>query len=229
MKLAIIPARVGSKRVPEKNIKPFLGKPIIGYSIETALESNLFDEVMVSTDSDKVADVALSFGAKIPFFRSDKNSDDFATTIDVLLEVLEKYKSIGKTFDEVCCIYPTAPFVSIELLKKCYSLLVKDKYDSVFPVIRYSFPIQRALRKDKNNKMKMIFADSKKTRSQDLTPSFQDSGQFYWFNVKPILTKKDLWTDNTGILEITEMEAHDIDTIEDWKIAEFKYKLAMND
>src|SRR6187431_1986511 len=143
MKIAIITARGGSKRIPRKNIKDFLGRPIIAYSIEAALASKLFDEVMVSTDDEEIAQVARSFGASVPFLRSSSASDDFATTAEVLQEVLASYKAIGKEYTSACCIYPTAPFVNAEALTKAYTLLTDKALDSVFPIQRFSFPIQR--------------------------------------------------------------------------------------
>lgn len=228
MRLAIIPARSGSKRILEKNIKPFLGKPIIAYSIEVALRSDLFDEVMVSTDSKEIADIAKQYGAKVPFARSTKNSDDYATTVDVLIEVIESYSKQGKKIETACCIYATAPFVTEKLLSKAYNMFKKEQYDSVFPAISYSFPIQRAIKITNSGKMKMFYPEHKSTRSQDLPTAYHDSGQFYWFNALTILKEKKLWTDNTGILILSELESHDIDTLEDWKIAEFKYRILNN-
>ena len=151
-KIAIITARGGSKRIPRKNVRDFLGKPIIAYSIEKAIESELFDEVMVSTDDTEIADISIKYGAKVPFFRSKKNSDDFSTTPDVLFEVLDSYKKLNKSFDIGCCIYPTAPLISkLELTSTMKMLITKD-LDSVFPALAYSYPIQRALYIDQNNK-----------------------------------------------------------------------------
>jgi pseudaminic acid cytidylyltransferase len=224
-KLAIIPARGGSKRILRKNIKFFLGKPIIAYSIEAALKSNLFDEVMVSTDDEEIREVALKYGAKVPFLRSDKNANDYATTVDVLKEVLETYKRQEKIFDYFVCIYPTAPFVSENLLTKAFDKLLKNKLDCVFSVLKYGFPIQRAMKINERDKIEMIDGSKINTRSQDLQPSFHDAGQFYALNVNSFLQKQKLWTNNTGCLEINELEAQDIDTETDWKLAELKYKL----
>jgi len=224
-KLAIIPARGGSKRILRKNIKFFLGKPIIAYSIEAALKSNLFDEVMVSTDDEEIREVALKYGAKVPFLRSDKNANDYATTVDVLKEVLETYKRQEKIFDYFVCIYPTAPFVSENLLTKAFDKLLKNKLDCVFSVLKYGFPIQRAMKINERDKIEMIDGSKINTRSQDLQPSFHDAGQFYALNVNSFLQKQKLWTNNTGCIEINELEAQDIDTETDWKLAELKYKL----
>jgi pseudaminic acid cytidylyltransferase len=222
MNIAIITARGGSKRIPRKNIKDFLGKPIIAYSIEAALASKLFDEVMVSTDDEEIAQIARSLGASVPFFRSSKASDDFATTAQVLQEVLASYKTSGKEYTYACCIYPTAPFVNAEGLSKAYTLLTEKKLDSVFPIQRFSFPIQRAL-VFKENKLTWLQPENATKRSQDLEATYHDTGQFYFFNVSAFLSSCSLLTGNSSGIEIDEMEAHDIDTEEDWKVAEFKY------
>ncbi len=222
--LAIIPARGGSKRIPRKNIKDFLGKPIIAYSIEAALNSNLFDEVMVSTDDAEIAEIAKQYGAKVPFMRSMENADDFASTVDVLSEVLNEYIILGKSFKNACCIYPTAAFVTPEILKVGYNKLIANNYDSVFPVLRYSYPIQRAL-KVEEGKVKMFYPEFMESRSQDLEPSFHDAGQFYWFKTTLLEEHKKLWTNNTGEIEINELKVQDIDNETDWKMAEIKYRL----
>jgi pseudaminic acid cytidylyltransferase len=222
--ICIIPARGGSKRIPRKNIKEFLGKPIIAYSIHAALDSGLFDEVMVSTDDLEIAEIAKNFGAKVPFMRSVNNSDDFATTFDVIEEVIKSYESQGNKFENICCIYSCAPFVTKHKLNEAYSKLKTDNFDTVFPVIQYSFPIQRAIGLF-NGKIEMFDKKHKNTRTQDLPKSFHDSGQFYWMNTKAILNKKCLITDNTGIIIISELESQDIDTELDWKLAELKYRL----
>ena len=228
LKIAIIPARGGSKRIPRKNIRNFLGKPIIEYSIKTALESGIYDVVMVSTDDVEIADLAKKCGAEVPFYRSSDTSDDNATTAAVLLEVLEKYEGQGKFFDIGTCIYPTAPFITEKVLKESFTLLESGKYDTIFPVVRYSYPIQRAL-KVENNKMKLFSEQYKKSRSQDLEPSFHDAGQFYTFKVKEFKELENLWTENTGVIEMPELEVQDIDNEEDWKIAELKFNLIDRD
>jgi len=223
-KLAIITARGGSKRIPRKNIKNFLGKPIIAYSIEAALQSELFDEVMVSTDDDEIADIAMQYGAKVPFIRSHKNADDYSTTTDVIIEVLNSYRSLDLEFEYACCIYPTAPFVSSKLLKETYSTFQKGTFDSLFPVVRFAYPIQRSLA-EKNGKVEMVWKEHLKSRSQDLEARFHDAGQFYWFNTKTIYAKKALFTDNSGFFEVDELIVQDIDNETDWQLAELKYKL----
>ena len=224
-KLAIITARGGSKRIPNKNIKFFLGKPIISYAIKIAINSNLFDEVMVSTDSKEIADISIKYGAKVPFLRSDINSNDFATTPDVIFEVINCYKKLNKKFDLGCCIYPTAPLITNEELISALELLMYKKFDSVFPVIPFSYPIQRALKVTDQDKVEMVNPKLYRTRSQDLETLYHDAGQFYWFNVNSVIRKKKLWTNNSAVIKINEIDSQDIDNEEDWKLAEIKYNL----
>lgn len=225
-KVAIITARGGSKRIPRKNIKDFLGKPIIAYSIEAAIESQVFDEVMVSTDDKEIAAIAKEYGAVIPFIRSMKNSDDYATTVEVLIEVINNYKKEGKDFDYGCCLYPTAPFVTSSTIELAYKKLVENNYDTVFPVVSFGYPIQRALKINSMDRMEMFYPEFLNHRSQDLESAFHDAGQFYWFKTNQLLQQKKLWTENTGVVEISEMEVQDIDSYTDWKLAELKYSLS---
>lgn len=222
--LCIIPARGGSKRIPKKNIKPFLGKPIIAYSIEAAIQSNLFSEVMVSTDCQETAEIALKYGATVPFTRSKENSNDFATTFDVIEEVIATYRLNNQEFDNLCCIYPCAPFVNDKILKKAKFKLDNEELTSVYPIIPFSFPIQRSL-KIVENKIQMFNSDFSLTRSQDLESAYHDAGQFYWANTKNLLISKNFNTNNTGYVIISNMEGQDIDTLTDWKLAELKYQL----
>lgn len=224
--LAIIPARGGSKRIPKKNIKDFLGLPIISYSISSAINSELFDEVMVSTDDEEIKRIAESMGAKVPFLRGDSNSDDFATLADVIDEVLRCYKKKGKDFTSVCCILPTAPFVNPEKLTKAFEIYRQEKFDTVFPVLEFSYPIQRALRFEEGN-IEMVEEKYVNSRSQDLEARYHDSGQFYWINVRQFLLNKKMFTANSGAIVISELEAQDIDTITDWKLAEIKYQIML--
>ena len=221
--LAIIPARGGSKRIPRKNIKEFLGKPIIAYSIDAALKSKLFDEVMVSTDDEEIAEVALKLGANIPFFRSKDTANDYAGLAEVAIEVIKKYRQRGKEFNNVCCILSTAPFLNANLLSKSFDNLINNKFDALLPVVKYTFPIQRAMQFD-NNKIKMISPENLTKRSQDLKESFHDAGMFYWVETKIFLDESRFWTDNTGAICVSENEAQYIDTLEDWKIAENKFR-----
>lgn len=226
-RLALIPARGGSKRIPRKNIKLFIDKPIIAYSIEVALNSGLFDRVMVSTEDQEIANIAKKYGATVPFFRSEKNADDYATTVDVIEEVLEFYTKQEVYFDQVCCIYPTAPFITSERLKEAQALLDVKDFDTVFPVLPYSFPVQRSFRLE-GDRAQLRFPEYKNVRSQDLEEIFHDAGQFYFFKTGTIEKNQGLWTDNSGVIILSEMEGQDIDTKTDWKLAELKYNL-LND
>jgi N-acylneuraminate cytidylyltransferase len=222
--VAIITARGGSKRIPRKNIRPFLGRPIIGYSIEAALQSELFDEVMVSTDDDEIAEIARGCGAEVPFRRSGEMSNDYATTADVLREVLGEYGHQGRSFDHACCIYPTAPFVTAERLRDAYLRLGEDGIDTVIPVTRFSFPIWRAFQMDEG-RLSYIWPDNAPKRSQDLQPAYHDAGQFYFFRTGPFLAGGQLVGPNTIGIEADELEVQDIDTEQDWQLAELKYRL----
>lgn len=222
--LAVITARGGSKRIPRKNIKLFLGKPIIHYSIEAALLSGCFNEVMVSTEDVEIAEIAKDKGAVVPFLRSIKSSDDYSTTADALEEVLNKYKNEGKEFDYCCCIYPTAPFITPEKLQTAFYKLSTSTAKSVVPIVRFGFPILRSF-KVENGLVKMIWPENINIRSQDLEPAFHDAGQFYFFSVKEFLEDKKMFTDNSIGIEMPESEVQDIDNLEDWKLAEIKYKI----
>jgi N-acylneuraminate cytidylyltransferase len=222
--LAIITARGGSKRIPRKNIRPFLGKPIIQYSIEAAREAGVFDEVMVSTDDEEIAAIARGLGAQVPFMRSAGTSNDYATTADVIAEVIDSYHALGMTFETCCCIYPTAPFVNAEKLRTAFDLLMKDpKAKSVVPVVRFGFPIQRSF-KIEDGLAKMNWPEHMMTRSQDLTPAYHDCGQFYFLRTATFMEEKKLYTDHTIPLEMRESEVQDIDNEEDWRVAEIKYR-----
>ena len=229
MKVAIIPARGGSKRIHRKNIKSFHGKPIIAYAIETAILSNLFDEVIVSTDDEEIAEIAIKYGAKVPFYRSQNNSNDFATTSDVLLEVIDQYSKKLKYLDSVCCIYPTSPLISSEDLIKANALFESGKFDTVMACVVYSFPIQRAFRLNSKNEIELLQPDLIETRSQDLEPTYHDAGSFYFFNVPEFQKKKTLWKGKVGSFQLPETKVQDIDNLEDWKMAESKYQLLISE
>lgn len=225
--IAIITARGGSKRIPKKNIKEFCGKPIIAYSIEAAIESGVFDEVMVSTDSEEIADVARKYGAKVPFMRSDETSDDFATTADVLAEVINEYEKRGRAFDDLCCIYPTAPFVTAQKLKEAYLLMDKENADAIVSVVKYDFPPQRAF-VIRDGKVKYQYPENRNVRSQDLEPIFHDCGQFYYCDVQKFCDAKTLMLDNCVPFVLSDEEVQDIDNESDWILAEMKYKRMMD-
>ena len=223
--IAIIPARGGSKRIPRKNIKDFLGKPIIAYSIEAAIKSELFDEVMVSTDDDEIAEIAKKYGAKIPFRRSNKNSNDFANTTNVLLEVLEKYQKAGREYNYFCCLYPTSPLVTSKILKDSFSLMINKKADGLFPVVKFSYPVQRAFRINSKGKLEYIWPENINKRSQDLEPVFHDAGQFYWMKRKIFIKEKKMLYDNIIPYILSALQVQDIDNEEDWDIAKIKFSV----
>lgn len=217
--LCIITARGGSKRIPRKNIKDFCGKPIIAYSIEAAINSGIFSEVMVSTDDDEIANVAKNYGASVPFMRSSKNSDDFATTADVLREVLGEYKKLGKEFKNFACIYPTAPLISAKRLNEAFDMLISKNASIVVPVVKFSFPPQRAFIL-KNELLEYKEPENAPKRSQDLEPLYHDAGAFYFYDTKDFLNGE-----NKGAfaLILSELEVQDIDNIDDWKLAQIKF------
>lgn len=220
--IAIITARGGSKRIPKKNIREFCGRPIIEYSIRAALESKLFDEVMVSTDSEEIAEISKQCGASVPFFRSAQNSNDYAITADVINEVIIEYEKLGKRFDTLCCIYPTAPFVTAKKLSAAYNEMKKNNADSAMTVVRYGFPPQRAV-VIRNGKIEFQYPEYYRTRSQDLEPIYHDCGQFYFCNVDAFKKYKTMITPNCVPFVVSEEEVQDIDNISDWNIAEMKY------
>ncbi|MDR2937215.1 MAG: pseudaminic acid cytidylyltransferase [Rikenellaceae bacterium] len=223
--LAIIPARGGSKRIPGKNIRPFLGRPIIAYSIEAAVVSDLFAEVMVSTDNGAVAAVARECGATVPFLRSAASADDFAPLATVMDEVLRAYETAGEKFDAFCCLLPTAPLIGTQELQQAYAMLAEnDDADAVVPVVAFSYPIQRALRIDADGRVAMRNPEHTFTRSQDLEPSYHDTGTFYWMRTAAFNRHHTLFPPATLGLPLAENRVQDIDVESDWQLAEFKYK-----
>lgn len=223
VRLAVIPARGGSKRILHKNIKPFAGKPILSYSIAAARASGLFDEIMVSTDSEEVADVAGAYGASVPFLRSEATANDNATTAQALLEVVDQYAQRGTTFDEVCCLYPTAPFVTGETLRRAQVLLAESGADAVIPVVRFSFPPMRGC-VIRDGQLTLRWPENETVRSQDLEPMYHDAGQFYFLRTQALLCNKSLWCGHIAPLVLPESQVQDIDVPEDWAIAEMKFK-----
>lgn len=224
-RIAIIPARGGSKRIPRKNVKDFLGMPIIAYSIKAALESGVFDEVMVSTDDEEIAEVARRYGASVPFLRSDETSNDFATTADVINEVLARYKSGGDRFDVVACVYATAPFVTPERLRQASDILEKGTFDSAFTCVEFSYPVLRGLVIDGEGRISMKWPEYKDSRSQDLQKIYHDAGQFYFATIEAFRKANGFWGDNTAPIILSDLEVQDLDTPTDWALAEMKYKL----
>lgn len=210
--------------MPGKNIKEFYGKPIIQYSIEAANQSGIFDEVMVSTDSEEIKKVVQLCGGKVPFMRSEKTACDMAMTHEVLEEVLKEYQKRGMTFKYVCCIYPTAPFITGEKLKKSKRLLDESEADEVIPIVAFSFPPQRCF-VIRDGKVQFLWPQNRLVRSQDLEKWYHDCGQFYFLRVDSFLKEKSLLLKNTIPLVVDEMEAQDIDNFEDWELAEIKYQM----
>lgn len=217
--ICIIPARGGSKRIPRKNIKNFLGKPIIAYSIAAARESGLFSKIIVSTDDKEIADVAIRYGAEVPFFRSQDTSNEYATLSEVIEEVKVFYNKQDIKYDYICCVLATAPFITPKLIKEAYQKLIKSDFDSVRPIVRFSYPIQRGL-KLVNDSVSYLYPEYSKTRSQDLEPIYYDAGMFYWMTFE-----KGLNGNNKSGIVIPDKNAQDIDTLEDWEVAEIKYKI----
>jgi len=221
-RLAIIPARGGSKRIPGKNIKLFHGKPIIAYVIETLLQSGLFDEVMVSTEDEEIAAVAQEFGAKVPFRRSAENSGDHSSTLDVINEVRADYEKEGHVFGQICCVYPTAVLATSDHLKQGLELLENRGFDTVFPVVAYGHPVWRGF-SVKDDHPEMLWPENQGKRTQDLEPVYHDAGQWYWIRTEKL--KDRIFTPNSGTVILDEMEVQDIDSPTDWQLAELKYKL----
>ena len=219
--LAIIPARGGSKRIPRKNIKEFLGKPIIAYSIETALKTGLFDEVMVSTDDMEIAEVAKRFGGSVPFMRSAETSSDYATTADVLKEVIAKYQELRLEFDNFCCFYATAPLVQSKDVVSAFERLQQSDFTCVYPVVQFSYPIWRCLDLSDDGTMTRHWPEYENSRSQDLPKEYHDTGTFYWYKTREWLAGNI----KVGGIEVSETTIQDIDTETDWKLAEMKYQL----
>ncbi len=220
--VAVITARGGSKRIPRKNIKEFMGKPMLAYAVEAAVNSKVFDEVMVSTDDVEIAEIAKQFCAKVPFMRSEKTANDFATTADVLEEVISEYKKRGKTFDELCCIYPCVPFLTADVIKNAYEKFKTSGADRLTPVVKYSFPIQRAFKLNEQGLLEYREPENAPKRSQDLEPMYHDVGMFYFYKTEKMNS------DKIAMLEMDEAMVQDIDNDSDWQMAEMKYRIMHN-
>lgn len=225
MRLAVIPARGGSKRIPRKNIKPFCGKPMIARSIEAALESGCFDRVIVSTDDAEIAEVARQFGAAVPFMRPAELSDDYTGTVPVIRHAIEWFTANGECPDQVCCIYATAPFISEKDIRQGLESLVTSGSDYAFSVTSYAFPIQRAIRITAQGRVEMFQAEHFNTRSQELEEAFHDAGQFYWGRASAWLEGKALFGLHSAPVILPRHRVQDIDTMEDWERAEWMFKV----
>ena len=228
MKVAIIPARGGSKRIPRKNIKDFCGKPMIAYSIEAALDSKLFDRVVVSTDDEEIASIAKQYGAEIPFMRPPELSDDHTATIPVIAHAIEELQKEGPV-EIACCIYATAPFIQVNYLKEAYHVLLSNNSSYSFSATSFPFPIQRAIKLNSEHQVEMFQPENFNTRSQDLEEAYHDAGQFYfgtsqaWLNAKPIFAKH-----STAVI-LPRHRVQDIDTLEDFRRAELMFKALEDD
>lgn len=225
MNICIIPARAGSKRIPNKNIKDFLGKPIISYSIELAIKSNIFDKIIVSTDSTLIAEVSIKYGAEVPFFRPKELSDDYTGTHDVIRHAVEWLENSGEIIDYTCCLYPTAPLVQKKDLIEGFNIIKTNKWNSVIAATSYSYPIFRSFKKTHSGGLKMLFPKYYKSRSQDLPKVYHDAGLFYWAKSNVWKKKSTTFNDKITIVEIPNFRVQDIDDIEDWKRAELIFKI----
>jgi len=224
MKLAIIPARGGSKRIPRKNIKLFCEKPMIAWSIEAALQSGCFDQVIVSTDDEEIADVARRYGATVPFVRPAELSDDHTGTIPVIRHAIEWVNAQGKSVEQACCLYATAPFVSPEDIRRGFDTLLDTGSDYAFSVTSYAFPIQRAIRLNAEGRVEMFNPEHFNTRSQDLEEAFHDAGQFYWGKADAWLQGRMIFSPASVPVALPRHRVQDIDTPEDWVRAEWLFK-----
>jgi N-acylneuraminate cytidylyltransferase len=221
--VAIIPARGGSKRIPRKNIRPFAGQPIIGYSIKTALQSQLFDRVIVSTDDPEIAEVAESFGAEVPVLRPAELADDFTGTNDVVKYCLKILKEQKYAVDFACCLYATAPFVTINSLRAGYERLLETGKAFAFSVTSFPFPIQRALKIDSHGHVEPFSPENTYKRSQDLEEAYHDAGQFYWGRSEAFLNNTVMYSDESVPVVLPRHLVQDIDTLEDWRRAELMF------
>jgi len=218
--VAIIPARGGSKRIPRKNIKNFHGKPMMAWPIEAAQKSELFDRIIVSTDDEEIAQVARDYGAEIPFMRPKELADDYTGTNAVVKHALEWLRENDYFAQYACCIYATAPFIKVEYLQAGYEKLLSSGKDYVFSVTNFPFPIQRAIRVNSKDEVEPFFSEHMSSRSQDLEEAFHDAGQFYWGKTEAYLHETSFFDSTTSPLVIPRQFVQDIDTIEDWKLAE---------
>ena len=228
MKLAVIPARGGSKRIPRKNIKPFCGKPMIAWSIDAAKQSGCFERIIVSTDDAEIAEVAKSCGAEVPFMRPAELSGDHTATIPVIAHAIDWQNTHGEIALEVCCIYATAPFVQASDLQRSLESLQIADAEYAFSVTSYAFPIQRAIRISKERRAEMFNPEYFNTRSQDLEEAYHDAGQFYWGKAGAWLANKPIFSHHAIPVILPRYRVQDIDTIEDWKRAEWMFKAMSN-
>jgi pseudaminic acid cytidylyltransferase len=223
MKVAVIPARGGSKRIPRKNIREFAGKPMIAHAIDAALCCGLFDHVLVSTEDDEIASIAIAHGAEVPFRRPAELADDHTPTVPVIAHAIQACRNMGWPVTHACCIYPGVPFISVEDIMAAHALLEKCKAAYSFPVTEFPSAIQRALRRLPDGRMQPFYPEYELTRSQDLEPAYHDVGQFYWGSSDAWLTNNRIHGSGVG-LPIPNWRVVDIDTPADWERAELLYK-----
>jgi pseudaminic acid cytidylyltransferase len=223
MRIAVIPARGGSKRVPRKNIKEFCGKPMIAWSIEAAIKSNCFDRIVCSTDDEEIAAVAREYGAETPFLRPAKLADDYTATIPVITHAIEYLQQENAPIDLVCCIYATAPFMLQEDIQQGLEKIIKYEADFCFTVTSYPYPIQRSIRITKDNRCEMFQPELFEKRSQDLEEAYHDAGQFYWGKTKAWLEGNTLFSNRSIPHVLPRCRVQDVDTVEDWEKAELMY------
>ena len=224
MRLAVIPARGGSKRIPRKNIKDFAGRPMIAWSIAAARLSDCFDRIIVSTDDHEISQVAITCGAEVPFVRPAELSDDYTGTIPVIAHAIAWQNAHGKQVTDACCIYPTAPFLEIEDLKRGLEVLYGSEADYALSVTSYAYPIQRAIRIISNQRIEMLQPEHFNTRSQDLQEAWHDAGQFYWGKASAWLAKRPIFSPIAAPIPIPRFRVQDIDTPDDWEHAEWMFK-----
>ena len=220
MNIAIIPARSGSKRIPGKNIKEFCGKPMIGWSILEAINSECFDRIIVSTDSHEIAEIANSFGAETPFLRPKNISDDFTPIVEVMKHATSELLRLDYNLSNICCIFATAPFIKSHYLKSGLNQLINNDCDYVFPVTSFSYPIQTSFIVNADNTAQMLYPEFSLTRSQDLLEAWHDAGQFYWGKLESWIEEREILKSNIQILRLPRKLVQDIDTFEDWEYAE---------
>lgn len=225
MKLCVIPARGGSKRIPKKNIKYFCGKPMIEWTILTAIKSNCFDKIIVSTDSEEIAEISKKIGAEVPFLRPNNISDDHTGTIPVISHAINFINDHFSKVDYACCIYATAPFVEASFIQEGFKKIKEENANYSFSATSYPFPIQRAIKITSQNRSQMFFPENFNTRSQDLENSFHDAGQFYWGKASSWLENRRIFDDNSIPIIIPRYKVQDIDDQEDWERAEIIFEL----
>lgn len=224
MKVAVIPARGGSKRIPRKNIRNFCGKPMLAWSIDAALKSGCVDRVVVSTDDPEIASVAQEHGADVPFMRPANLADDYAGTTVVVQHAVQWLISQGVDVSEACCLYATAPFVTAEDLRRGFDLLVQSGASYAFSVTTYSFPIQRALKLTEAGRIAMFHPEHADTRSQDLEEAYHDAGQFYWGTRQAWLDAAAIYANHSVPVMLPRYRVQDIDTQEDWERAVWMFE-----